>query len=274
VMLDGSGSWDAENDPLTYEWAFVAIPPGSGAALSDSGVQQPTFVADLQGVYMLSLRVSDPWVPSELLDTVEISFNNVRPIAVAGVDQSVAVRTTVALDGRASSDANGDPLTYALSFATVPPGSGAQISDANRDQASFFADQSGLYTLLLKVHDGRLESEPSTLSVTALTQKGEALDNILWVFDLVNDDFPDDFFKNKSMKKPFTQKLNVILMNIDQGALQEALDKLRDDIMVKVDGCDGKNVGVPDKNDWLNCESQSLIHPYLQRAMKVLEELL
>ena len=35
VTLDGSGSSDAENDPLTFAWAFASQPAGSSATLSD-----------------------------------------------------------------------------------------------------------------------------------------------------------------------------------------------------------------------------------------------
>jgi hypothetical protein len=59
VTLDGSGSSDADNDPLTYLWSMESAPLGSGATLSDPTAVTPGFVADLQGTYVVQLIVND-----------------------------------------------------------------------------------------------------------------------------------------------------------------------------------------------------------------------
>lgn len=59
VYLDGSGSTDPDGDPLVYLWTITTKPGGSGATLSDSGSSHPTFVADLSGIYVVSLTVTD-----------------------------------------------------------------------------------------------------------------------------------------------------------------------------------------------------------------------
>jgi hypothetical protein len=64
VSLDGSASSDPDADPLTYTWSFGAKPSGSSAALSDPASATPSFVADLQGTYLLSLVVNDGLVDS------------------------------------------------------------------------------------------------------------------------------------------------------------------------------------------------------------------
>jgi hypothetical protein len=71
VTLDGSGSSDADGDPLSYGWIFVSRPPGSSAALSDGTVVNPTFIADVEGTYVLSLVVDDGVATAE--DTVQIN---------------------------------------------------------------------------------------------------------------------------------------------------------------------------------------------------------
>jgi hypothetical protein len=65
VTLDGSGSSDADDDTLTYNWSFTSRPDGSNATLSDSTVVNPTFAADVDGTYVVSLVVNDGTVDSE-----------------------------------------------------------------------------------------------------------------------------------------------------------------------------------------------------------------
>jgi len=59
VMLDGSSSYNSSGSKLTYLWAFDSLPEGSNATLSDQSVVNPTFIADVGGVYLLTLEVSD-----------------------------------------------------------------------------------------------------------------------------------------------------------------------------------------------------------------------
>ncbi|MCH8069121.1 MAG: hypothetical protein IID16_07665 [Candidatus Marinimicrobia bacterium] len=65
VTLDGSGSSDADGDLLTYNWSFTSKPQGSTAALSDCTVMNPTFTADVDGTYVISLIVNDGTFDSE-----------------------------------------------------------------------------------------------------------------------------------------------------------------------------------------------------------------
>lgn len=72
VSLDGSGSSDADGDTLTYSWSFTSMPDDSEATLSDSTVVNPTFTADVDGSYVISLVVNDGTVDSSP-DTVTIT---------------------------------------------------------------------------------------------------------------------------------------------------------------------------------------------------------
>jgi len=123
VRLDGSGSSDSDGDPLTFRWSFVSVPSGSTAALVNPTTVNPTFVVDRLGNYVVQLVVNDGTVDSAP-DVVVISTANSRPVANAGPDQTVPVGTDVMLDGSASSDADGDPLTFSWSLVSVPQAAG------------------------------------------------------------------------------------------------------------------------------------------------------
>ncbi len=108
VTLNGNGSSDANGDALTYSWSFTSKPAGSTATLSSLAVVNPTFTADKDGAYVLSLVVNDGTV-SSTADTVTINAAtaNSAPVSNAGPDQNVATTRVVTLDGSGSSDANG-----------------------------------------------------------------------------------------------------------------------------------------------------------------------
>ena len=74
VMLDGSGSSDADGDALTFSWALTAVPAGSAAVLSDTAAVSPNFDADLAGTYVVQLIVNDGSVDSAV-DTVSITVS-------------------------------------------------------------------------------------------------------------------------------------------------------------------------------------------------------
>ena len=65
VFLDGSGSYDANLDPLTYSWDMVSKPKGSFSVLSDPSVVDPNYVPDIQGLYLISLVVNDGLLDSD-----------------------------------------------------------------------------------------------------------------------------------------------------------------------------------------------------------------
>jgi hypothetical protein len=78
VTLNGSGSSDANSDTLTYSWSFTSIPASSAATLSSATAVNPTFTADKDGAYVLSLVVNDGTV-SSTADTVTITAATAFP---------------------------------------------------------------------------------------------------------------------------------------------------------------------------------------------------
>jgi len=117
--------------------------------------------------------VSDPWVTSSP-DEVIVSFENLKPVAIAGVNQSVTVGATANLDGSGSSDANGDALSYTWSIVTKPEGSLTAIVNPASAQASLTPDLPGTYVVSLVVNDGFFDSDPSNVSVTVIARHWKA----------------------------------------------------------------------------------------------------
>ena len=103
VALDGSASSDANSDPLTYTWSFTSKPLTSTATLSNANVVNPTFTADKDGVYTLSLVVNDGTVNSAA-DTVTITATTVSAIVISCGTATIAQTITIA--GFAFSPAN------------------------------------------------------------------------------------------------------------------------------------------------------------------------
>lgn len=170
VLLDGSASSDADNDGLTYSWEITSKPEGSAATLDDASSPNPSFTADFDGEYSISLIVNDGIVSSDS-DTVVITAATINsaPVADAGPDQTVDTGVTVTLDGSASSDSDGDALTYAWTFTSVPEGSVASLVDDTNVVSTFSPDLQGTYVVGLVVSDGDLSSEKDNTTIIAST---------------------------------------------------------------------------------------------------------
>ncbi len=89
----------------------------------------------------------------------------------AGPDQSVAVGTTVALDGSRSTGA----LTYAWTFVERPIGSAATLANPATAEPTFVADAPGTFRVRLVASNGARSAEDEVL-VTAIEAAGVLLE--------------------------------------------------------------------------------------------------
>jgi len=171
VTLDASASTVGSGSSLTYAWQLIAKPVGSAAVLSSSTSAKPTFVVDLAGSYVASVIVNDGKASSSG-DTVTVTASvvNAAPVANAGIAQSVAGGSVVTLDASASSDANGDPLTYIWTLTAKPAGSTAVLSSSASVKPAFVADMAGSYIASVTVSDGKMSSIAAAVHVTVLPQ--------------------------------------------------------------------------------------------------------
>jgi RHS repeat-associated protein len=166
IILDGSGSADADYDPLTFEWSFISIPAQSNATLDSPKLKFPAFVLDIPGDYVAQLIVNDGLSNSSPDETV-ISTENSRPVADAGIDQTIGVGDSFNLNGAASNDADGDSLSWQWSNTSQPEDSATSLIESDIESPDFLADEIGTYVFQLIVSDGSLDSVPDTVVVTA-----------------------------------------------------------------------------------------------------------
>src|SRR5271165_4453247 len=166
ATLNGSGT-DPQGLPLTFQWTLLNKPVGSAASLSSTSIASPTFIADLPGAYVAQLIVSNPYLDSAPA-TVTVTTTNTPPVANAGPSQTVMLNANVTLDGSASFDADHDPLKYSWSLLSRPVASNATLSSANTLSPMFVADVPGTYIAQLIINDGFANSDPATVTVTAI----------------------------------------------------------------------------------------------------------
>ena len=169
VTLDGSASFDLDNDDLTYEWLLFA-PTGSLATLDDATAATTTFIADVRGSYFVELIVDDGQESGDSETDVfaEGSQPNSLPVANAGPDLDAVTAQIVTLSGAASSDPDNDPLDFYWSVESSPSGSSAQPAQEDAMDTTFVPDLVGQYELLLEVGDwDGFSSDTLIINVTA-----------------------------------------------------------------------------------------------------------
>jgi large repetitive protein len=156
IQMDGRASTDPDgNLPLTYAWKFGDGSTATGAT--------PTHVYGAAGTYTVTLTVTDVNGRSSAPATTSATIGagpNQAPLANPGGPYYANPGTAVQLDGRASSDPDGNlPLTYAWSFGDGTTGTGAT-------PAHVYAT-TGTYSVTLTVTDAKgLRSAPASSTVT------------------------------------------------------------------------------------------------------------
>jgi len=278
VILDGSGSFDdiTPSENLAYLWNFSSVPVGSTAInLTGAFTDSPRFTADVDGIYVVNLVVTDELGFDSVPDTMIVSTVNTPPNADAGADQAVVVGTIVTLDGSGSSDPDGNALTYAWRLTSRPANSLAFLPDPAAVSPIFFADETGSYEFELLVNDGFVDSSPDSVTIIAAT--GETVAEIFTLESLeVMTHLPADAVVNSGNQQALIQALLKVIKSLDKNDIVTASRKLELAIE-RTDGCaergsvdQGTGANAPKKDYITTCAAQSLIYPLLVKALAAL----
>jgi PKD repeat protein len=131
VKFDARSSSDADGDALTYAWTFGDGTTGNGSII--------TRVYTKPGNYRALLTVMDGHGGSDTTSLV-IKVLNTAPVARFTANPvSGFAPLTVDFDASASTDADGDALTYSWNFGDGSTASGKKVSHVYASQGNFKA---------------------------------------------------------------------------------------------------------------------------------------
>lgn len=91
---------------------------------------------------------------------------NTKPIANAGLDQTLNLGVIVQLDGSESRDDDGDDLKYNWNITSTPINSNVSLSNNTVINPRFEPDLSGEYIIELIVNDGSVNSDKDQIKIT------------------------------------------------------------------------------------------------------------
>jgi PKD repeat protein len=151
VTLDGTASSDPLGDTLVlYEWDLDY--DGANFNVDATGPIVTTSYPDGPAAYTVALRVMDSSGSVSLVDTAQVTVENLPPTAEAGPDRTVSEGDSVTLDGSASSDPGADSLIlYEWDFDY--DGSNFNVDATGPITTTAYPDGPAAYTIALRVTD-------------------------------------------------------------------------------------------------------------------------
>ncbi len=167
IVFDGTGSSDADNDDITFQWSLAQSPEDSTIAIENSTASQITLQPDVTGTYVVELIVSDAKQESEpALATLSVTeVPNGVPVIADIAEQDIQVDTAFSLAIEAS-DPDGDVLSYALSNEPL----GMMISATGL--ISWTPREDGNYPITVLVSDDISTSEANfTIKVSGASEQ-------------------------------------------------------------------------------------------------------
>ncbi|MBI5360561.1 MAG: LamG domain-containing protein [Planctomycetes bacterium] len=161
ITLDGSESLnsDGNKNGLTFFWEQQSGP--DAVTLQNADTVSPSFAAKKSGTYTFKLTVTD--TDASDTDTMNVTINNIAPMANAGKNIIVTGGDPVLLNGSAY-DLNEDTLTYSWTAISI-----VKMQNINTLSPTVKTKYlNGIYEITVVANDGLLDSEPSTMTLVVL----------------------------------------------------------------------------------------------------------
>lgn len=185
IVLDGSGSTDADGDTLHYRWAFAPfvanstntpVPAGSKASITNATSAKAELVPDAVGKYYIDFTVYDNSVSATERVIIDVTkpagAANTAPVAVVSSGLATEECEVGGYCGQYSSNAydlDGDALTGKWTYwNTATPDD--KKTESGRDlYALSYLSTAGTWQVQLVVNDGQADSAPATQTVVIKT---------------------------------------------------------------------------------------------------------
>ena len=159
-LLIGSDT-NGREDIYSYhlgDGALELLSVDSDGNLGDYNSSMPSINADGRFIAFQSTAANLVADDTNIQDDIFVRARgplNLPPVAKAGQDVNVYLGQTVALDGSASFDPDGDAIvSYLWNLELAPAGSGATLTAVTNVNSSFTPDKAGEYVVSLVVNDG------------------------------------------------------------------------------------------------------------------------
>jgi hypothetical protein len=159
ITLDGSGSYDPDGDPITYQWTQIA---GSAVAISGANIVKATFAAASGQTYSFRLTVKDSY-GAQSSAHVTVSVVAPTPPAAVRVLQFTATPAAIAPGGHSQ-------LQWVVEGAdtvTIVPGASGNV-DPKTGTLDVAPAQTTVYTLTAKGAGGTVTAN-TTVTVNTVT---------------------------------------------------------------------------------------------------------
>jgi hypothetical protein len=250
----GNQSFDPDGDSLTYRWVRVDPTTGVETVVSDQPIITPPVDASVN--YRLEVTDTFGAMSSDVV-TISMAEVNQPPVAAFSIEGPVReVGKYIDVDGSLSYDPDGDLLTFRWMLTSVPEGSTAAFEDPTAVYARFFADVAGTYVVKLIVNDGQVDGSLAMISIVAVVLQNEAVAGLQELSTFISG-LSNSEFKKKDQREKFINLINSAILEVNSENYTNAIELMRAQLFIHVDGCRVDFSGVPDSTDWLvNCGTQ------------------
>ena len=156
VVLDGTGSSDADGDPLRYAWTIVGAPVET-VVLQDADTATPSFVPPDAGTYTFRLTVSDG-LNAPVSDDIVVTVANVAPVVAitAPITGQLFAAGNVAAAASFTDPGLEDEHTCRINWDVDAPTlvDFGVVNESTRTCTASRALGAGVYTIVVSVDDG------------------------------------------------------------------------------------------------------------------------